>query len=84
MNENHALLPGSIKAAILDGILLIVSIYVVSECLNSFKEVRYYARIFLAALLFVLYNPFFSSSYGGTIGHSLNHIQVKKGCESRQ
>ena len=78
MDKNYALLPDRIKAAIIDGILLIASMYVISEILNSFEEVPSYVRILLAALLFILYDPIFTSAYGGTIGHSFSKIQVKK------
>lgn len=78
MFENYALLPDRMKAAVLDSILLIASMYVVSEILNSFEEVPNYVRILLAGLLFVLYDPIFTSAYGGTIGHSFSNIQVKQ------
>ncbi len=78
MNGAYALLSDRIKAAFVDALLLIASMYVISEILNSFEAVPSYVRILLATLLFVLYDPIFTSVYGGTIGHSFSNIQVKK------
>ena len=84
MNKNYAFLPERIKAAVIDGILLIVAMYAVSEILSLFENVPNYVRISIAVLLFLLYDPIFTSQFGGTIGHSYNKIMVKKDAITEQ
>ena len=52
--------------------------YAASEILNIFENVPNYIRISIAISLFILYDPFFTSQYGGTIGHSFSKITVRK------
>ena len=84
MNKNYAFLPERIKAAVIDGILLIVAMYAVSEILSLFENVPNYVRISIAILLFLLYDPIFTSQFGGTIGHSYSKIMVKKDAVTEQ
>jgi uncharacterized RDD family membrane protein YckC len=78
MQPIYATLPDRVKAAVIDGFLLIVAMYAISEILSSFDNVPNYVRIILAIIVFLLYDPFFTSFYGGTIGHSYSNIEVKK------
>ena len=78
MKNEYAILPDRIKAAVIDGILLIAAMYAASEILNIFENVPNYIRISIAISLFILYDPFFTSQYGGTIGHSFSKITVRK------
>lgn len=78
MEENYAILPDRVKAAVIDGIILIAAMYATSEILNLFEKVPNYVRIVAAVFLFVLYDPIFTSQFGGTIGHSYSKINVKK------
>ena len=77
MNEKYAILPDRIKAAIIDAII-IAAMYAVSELFNLFDIVPNVVRIVTALFLFILYDPLFTSQYGGTIGHSYSGISVKK------
>lgn len=78
MNNEYAILPDRIKAAIIDSIMLIAAMYVISEILSLFDHVPNFIRIGLALIIFVLYDPFFTSQYGATVGHSFSNIMVKK------
>lgn len=78
MQPTYATLPDRVKAAVIDGFLLIGAMYGISEILASFNNVPNYVRIILAVLIFLIYDPFFTSFYGGTIGHSYSNIEVKK------
>ena len=78
MKNEYAILPDRIKAAVIDGILLIAAMYAASEILNIFENVPNNIRISIAISLFILYDPFFTSQYGGTIGHSFSKITVRK------
>ena len=82
MKEKYAILPDRIKAAFIDGIILIAAMYATSEILSLFDNVPNLVRIVAAVILFLLYDPFFTSRYGGTIGHSYSRISVKKDTDS--
>lgn len=83
MEKNYAILPDRIKAAVIDGIVLIAAMYAVSEILALFDGVPNFVRIMVAIVLFVLYDPIFTSKYGGTIGHSYSKITVKSDSDSK-
>ena len=78
MEEKYAILPKRIKATVIDGIILIALSYLVSEIFSSFESVPQYIRITLFVFIFVLYDPIFTSIYGGTIGHSYSGITAKR------
>lgn len=82
MEKNYALLPDRIKAAFIDSIVLIAAMYGASEILNLFDNVPNSVKIIIALVLFVLYDPFFTSYFGGTIGHSYSNIYVAKDSDS--
>lgn len=83
-NNQYAMLPDRVKAAVIDSILLIAAMYGVSEILGLFENVPDYVKMVLAAMLFLLYDPFFTSRFGGTIGHSYSKIMVKKESDTSQ
>lgn len=82
MDKKYAILPDRIKAAVIDGILLIALMYASSEIFSFFNEVPQFVRVLVFTLLFILYDPIFTSKYGGTIGHSFSGISVKKESDS--
>jgi len=78
MTRTYAILPFRVKAAVIDSIILIAAMYAVSEFFALFEEVPTYMRIMASVLIFILYDPIFTSIYGGTIGHSFAGIEVKR------
>lgn len=84
MNTNYAMLPDRIKASINDALLIIAAMYAVSELLLFFNEVPNYIRMVIAVLLFILYDPFFTSRFRGTIGHSYSNITVRKDVDRKR
>lgn len=82
MEKNYAILPDRVKAAVIDGIILIALMYATSEIFSFFNEVPQYVRISVFILIAILYDPIFTSKYGGTIGHTFSGISVKKENES--
>lgn len=78
MTVNYAILPSRIKAAVIDGVAVIAAMYAVSEILALFESVPTYMRIAAFIVIFVVYDPFFTSVFGGTIGHSYSKITVRK------
>ena len=82
MEEKYAVLTDRVKAAVIDAIVLIAAMYGISEFLNIFEHVPDGVRIMAAVLIFLLYDPFFTSFYGATIGHSYSNICVKKDADT--
>ncbi|GAB5473945.1 MAG: hypothetical protein Mars2KO_20440 [Maribacter sp.] len=76
--KNYAQLPDRVKAAVIDSILLIAAVYLISEIFAQFETVPQFVRITAFVLIFICYDPIFTSVYGGTIGHSYAGISVKK------
>jgi uncharacterized RDD family membrane protein YckC len=77
MNANYAILPNRIKAVVIDGIIIISAMYIISEVFALFDDVPNFLRATSFILVFLLYDPLFTSILGGTIGHSYSKITVK-------
>ncbi|MCL6267925.1 RDD family protein [Flagellimonas myxillae] len=75
---DYAILPNRIKAVVIDAIILICAMYLISELFASFEHVPNYARIVAFVLIAILYDPIFTSAFGGTIGHSYGGITVRR------
>lgn len=73
----YAILPSRIKAVVIDAIILIASMYLISELFASFETVPEYVRMAVFVLVVLLYDPIFTSMFGGTIGHSRSGITVR-------
>lgn len=78
MEKKFAILPYRIKAAIIDSVVMIAFMYGISELFGLFDQVPNVARAIAAIFIFLLYDPIFTSIYGGTIGHSFSGIEVKR------
>jgi len=78
MEKTYAILPYRIKAAFIDGIVLVAFMYGISELFALFEQVPNGVRAIAAIFIFLLYDPLFTSIYGGTIGHSFSGIEVKR------
>jgi len=78
MQKKYARLPDRVKAAVIDSIVIVAAMYLTSEIFALFEHVPNSIRISAAILLSILYDPIFTSSFGGTIGHSKSKIEVKR------
>ncbi len=78
MENNYATLQLRIKAAVIDGVILIALMYCTSELLNSIDNVAPSIRMFLFILYFVLYEPLSVFIFGNTLGHYYSDIKVKQ------
>ena len=68
-----------VKAAFADGIVIIIYIFLITSLFESINQVPDWARISAFVFIFGLYDPIFTSLFGGTIGHMMSNIRVKKG-----
>ncbi len=67
-----------VKAIMADVIVIVVFMIVASYIFSLFESVPDYARIIAFIFIFLLYDPLFTSIFGGTIGHMMIGIRVKK------
>ncbi len=78
MKPEYTNLFDRVKAAVVDGIVLIAMMFAASEILALFDNVPNFVRVVIFIFVFVLYEPLLVSIYGGTIGHSKLGITVRK------
>ena len=77
-NQKYPQLLERIKAAFADIIILIGLMIIASSIFSSFEQVPDSARIAVFVFIFALYDPLFTSIFGGTIGHILMGLKVKQ------
>jgi uncharacterized RDD family membrane protein YckC len=65
-----------IKAAVSDSIVLVGFMILISIIFSMFNEVPEGVRIIAFVFVFGLYDPIFTSIFGGTIGHFIIGIRV--------
>jgi len=76
--ENYPGILDRVKAIFIDGIVIIVYMFIVSYIFSLFENVPDNARIIAFVFIFFLYDPLFTSLLGGTIGHMIIGIRVKR------
>lgn len=67
-----------IKAVVIDLILLLIVFSATSVVTDMFGDVPTFVRGTIAVVMLVLYDPLLTAFTGGTIGHKLIGIRVKK------
>ncbi|GGG57662.1 hypothetical protein GCM10011414_29370 [Croceivirga lutea] len=78
MSLQYAMLPDRIKAVVIDSVILISAMYAVSELFALFSEVPNTLRMVVFVVIFILYDPLFTSLNGATIGHTYSNISVQQ------
>ena len=67
-----------VKAAIVDFMVLMGLILAVSTIFSKFENVPDFVRVILFILIFILYDPIFTSTIGATIGHLFLGLRVRR------
>lgn len=67
-----------VKATITDSIVLVVLMLALTFIFSQFENVPDKVRIIGFIFIFGLYDPLFTSFFGGTIGHILMKIRVRR------
>ena len=67
-----------VKAIVIDGLVVFVLMFLVSWIFSVLESVSDRTRISAFVFLFLLYDPIFTSLFGGTIGHMIIGIRVKR------
>lgn len=78
MEKKYAKVFARVKAAVIDGIVLIVLMYSATAIFNLFDDVPNYLRLTVFISVFVLYEPILVSFFGASIGHFFCDIMVKR------
>jgi uncharacterized RDD family membrane protein YckC len=81
MESTETFYPGvsdRVKAVVTDGFVLIFFMIIVTYTFSTFEIESVRPRIFAAVFIFLLYDPLFTSIFGGTIGHMTMKIRVKR------
>jgi uncharacterized RDD family membrane protein YckC len=77
-DTKYAELIDRIKATFTDGIVSVGQIFLITNIFSSIDDVPTYARIAAFIGIFGLCEPLFVSLFGGTIGHFINGLRVKR------
>jgi len=67
-----------VKAVMTDSIVIIILMFIATYIFSNFENVPDNARIIAFIFVFGLYDPLLTSLFGGTIGHMMLGIRVKK------
>ncbi len=78
MEDKYAQIFTRVKAATIDGIVIIVLMYSATEILNLFEAAPNYIRISVFVSIFLVYEPILISFFGATVGHFFSDIVVKR------
>lgn len=76
--EEYPGITDRVKAVITDSIVIVIFMFIVTYVFSNFENVPDNARIIAFIFIFGLYDPLFTSIFGGTIGHMIRGIRVKK------
>ncbi len=73
-----------VKALIADSVCIILFMMTLSYLYSSLDNVSDTVRKISFLFVFFLYDPIFTSTFGGTIGHMIIGLRVKKQSEYKQ
>ncbi|HAH24087.1 MAG TPA: RDD family protein [Prolixibacteraceae bacterium] len=76
--ERYPGLLDRVKAIMTDAVVMILFMVLITNIFALFKSVPDNARIIAFVFIFFLYDPLFTSIFGGTIGHMIIGIRVKR------
>ena len=76
--EKYPGLLDRVKAIVTDGVVMILFMLAATYVFSLFENVPDNAKIIAFVFIFILYDPIFTSSFGGTVGHMMVGIRVKR------
>lgn len=77
-NEKYPGLLDRVKAIVTDAVVIILFMLAATYVFSLFENVPDNAKIIAFVFIFILYDPIFTSSFGGTLGHMMVGIRVKR------
>lgn len=75
---NYSNLPNRVKAAAIDGFLIILLMMSFTDVFSSFESVQNYVRLIAFLFVFVFYEPLFVTLFGASIGHMFMDLRVRR------
>lgn len=78
MEINYGTLIDRVKALTIDSVVIMVFGLITAITFNKFEDAPDFMRGIAFILIFLLYDPIFTSTFGGTIGHLSIGLRVKK------
>ena len=76
--KNYPILVERIKAIVVDSIVIIVFMFITAFIFSQFDNITANSRKIAFIFIFILYDPLFTSIFGGTLGHMMLGIRVKR------
>ncbi|MBT4730154.1 MAG: RDD family protein, partial [Bacteroidetes bacterium] len=73
-----------VKAYVADWVVILLLMIIAYLIFSQFKNVADSVRIIVFLFIFLIYDPLFTSLFGGTIGHLLNGIRVKRAVDEER
>ncbi|MDY8135585.1 RDD family protein [Aquimarina sp. 2201CG5-10] len=67
-----------VKAVFVDSVVIIIFMVIITDIFSSFENVPGNARIIAFIFIFCLYDPLCTSIFGGTLGHILIGLRVRR------
>lgn len=78
MMPNYPGVADRVKAIVVDSIMIIVFIITITYFFTLFNNPPDEAKIIAFIFIFVLYDPLFTSIFGGTLGHMAFNLRVRR------
>jgi uncharacterized RDD family membrane protein YckC len=73
-----------VKAIVTDSVVLIILIIIFTYAFSLFDNVPDNVKVIAFVFVFILYDPIFTSVFGGTIGHMMLGIRVKRESDEKK
>jgi uncharacterized RDD family membrane protein YckC len=67
-----------VKAVLFDSLIIIFAMFIISDLFSRFDNVPNEYRMIAFIFVFFLYDPIAVAFFGGTIGHHINEIEIKR------
>lgn len=67
-----------LKALAIDTIIMVMILYAISEFFSRLDHIPTFVRVLVILFVFFMYDPWLTSSRGGTIGHKFMKLKVTK------
>ena len=74
----YAELVDRIKAAFTDMIVVVIFMFIIANVFASMEDVPTNYRIAAFTFIVLIYDPLFTSLFGGTVGHMVNGLRVRR------
>jgi uncharacterized RDD family membrane protein YckC len=83
-NEKYPRLLDRVKAILTDAVVIILFMIIFTNIFALFNNVPDQLRMMAFVFIFFLYDPLFTSIFGGTIGHMMIGLRVKRESNERK